>query len=179
MAPIPPMVLFGRSVGSVLSVDRQRAQEPQRHPEVTAASGAPLPDAPAARPSLLWPGQARRRLERWDWWLLGAAYLLAVAVRWAIRDAGPYTAEAAHYALSRHLWQGVDNVASLFPDVRPDDFSWFFWQRPLLCLLYWPAAQGGFAVYRAAHILVAGTVPGPAAMLLPPRGARPPAPAGA
>jgi hypothetical protein len=132
-----------------------------------------LPEAPAARPSLLWPGQVRRRLERWDWWLLGAAYVLAVAVRWTIRDAGPYTAEAAHYALSRHLWHGVDNVASLFPDVRPDDFSWFFWQRPLLCLLYWPAAQGGFAVYRAAHILVAGTVPVLAAILLRQMGARP------
>jgi hypothetical protein len=136
------------------------------------------PEAPAAvagpgRPSLLWPGQARRRLARWDPWLLGAAFVLAVAVRWAIRDAGPYTAEAAHYAMSRHLWDGVDNVASLFPDVRPDDFSWFFWQRPLLCLLYWPAALGGFESYRAAHILVAGTVPVLAAVLLRHLGARP------
>jgi hypothetical protein len=131
-----------------------------------------LPD-PAARPSLLWPGEARRRLERWDWWLLAGAYVLAVVVRWSIRDAGPYTAEAAHYALSRHLWHGVDNVASLFPDVRPDDFSWFFWQRPLLCLLYWPAAQGGFGAYRASHILVAGAVPALAAILLRHLGTRP------
>lgn len=87
-------------------------------------------------------------------------------VRWSILDAHPYTAEAAHYAMSLHLWHGVDNVGSLFSDVRPDDFSWFFWQRPLLCLLYWPAAQFGFDAYRGAHVLVAATVPVLAAALL-------------
>lgn len=118
------------------------------------------------RPSLLWPGQARERLLHWEWAPLAFAYLLAVLVRWSILDAQPYTAEAAHYAMSLHLWDGVDNVGSLFLDIEPDDFSWFFWQRPLLCLLYWPAAQFGFEAYRAAHILVAGTVPVLAAVLL-------------
>jgi hypothetical protein len=87
-------------------------------------------------------------------------------VRWSILDAHPYTAEAAHYAMSLHLWNGVDNVGSLFSDVRPDDFSWFFWQRPLLCLLYWPAAQSGFEAYRGAHVLVAASIPVLAAVLL-------------
>lgn len=121
---------------------------------------------PPARPSLLWPGQVRARLARWEWGPLTAAYVLAVAVRWSILDAHPYTAEAAHYAMSLHLWNGVGNVGSLFSDVRPDDFSWFFWQRPLLCLLYWPAAQLGFEAYRGAHVLVAGAVPVLAAVLL-------------
>jgi len=130
-----------------------------------------LPDA--ARPSLLWPGEARRRLPRREWWLLGAAYALALAVRWTIRGAQPYTAEAAHFAMSVNLWHGVRNIGSLFPDVRPDTFSWFFWQRPLLCLLYWPGAQMGFAAYRVQHVLVAATVPPLAALLLRHLGTRP------
>jgi hypothetical protein len=130
-----------------------------------------LPDA--ARPSLLWPGAVRERLRRGDWVWLALAYALAVAVRWSIRDAQPYTAEAAHYAMSLHLWHGVRNVGSLFLDIKPDTFSWFFWQRPLLCLLYWPAAQGGFGAYRAAHILVAGLVPVLAAVLLRQLGTHP------
>jgi hypothetical protein len=120
----------------------------------------------AARSSLLWPGRARARLARWEAGPLAAAFALAFLLRWSIRDAHPYTAEAAHYAMSLHLWNGIDNLGSLFPDVRPDDFSWFFWQRPLLCLLYWPAAQFGFEAYRAAHILVAAAVPVLAAVLL-------------
>ena len=122
--------------------------------------------ATTAPPSLLWPGRIRASLARWELAPLAAAFLLAFAVRWGIRDANPYTAEAAHYAMSLHLWNGVDNLGSLFPDVQPDDFSWFFWQRPLLLLLYWPAAQLGFEAYRAAHILVAATVPVLAAVLL-------------
>jgi hypothetical protein len=127
------------------------------------------------RPSLLVPGTARTaRLSRLDWSLLAAAALLAFAIRWSIRGAQPYTAEAAHYAMSLHLWHGTTNVGSLFADVKPDTFSWFFWQRPLLCLLYWPAAAlGGFPLYRASHILVAALVPALAATLLRHLGTRP------
>ncbi|MEA3166794.1 MAG: hypothetical protein QOJ26_1668 [Thermoplasmata archaeon] len=126
------------------------------------------------RPSLLWPGMERERLQRWDRWPLALVAALAFAVRWTIRDAHPYTAEAAHYALSLHLWHGVDNLDSVFADVVQDDFSWFFWQRPLLILLYWPAASlGGFAGYRIAHIVVASLVPVLAAVLLRQLGTRP------
>lgn len=133
----------------------------------------PAPEAAPVHPSLLWPGRARLPVPRREGPLLAAAAALAFAVRWTIRDAHPYTAEAAHYALSRNLWRGVDNVGSLFPDVVPDDFSWFFWQRPLLCLLYWPAAQLGFEAYRAAHIAVAAAVPVLATLLLRQLGTRP------
>ncbi len=147
----------------------------RRRPTATLKSPGPggvsLVDHPwdgraPGRPSLLWPGRFHAAVGRWEWWLLAAAFVLAAAVRWTILDAHPYTAEAAHYAMSLHLWNGIDNIGSLFPDVKPDDFSWFFWQRPLLCLLYWPAAQFGFDSYRAAHILVAASVPPLAALLL-------------
>lgn len=101
-----------------------------------------------------------------DPWVAAAAFALALAVRWTIRDVHPYTAEAAHYAMSRDLWHGVGNLGSLFPDVVVDDFSWFFWQRPLLCLLYAPAAAFGFEAYRIAHVVVAATVPALAIVLL-------------
>jgi hypothetical protein len=125
----------------------------------------PAPHAP--RPSLLWPGAVARPLARWDLWLLPAAYALALAVRWTILDAEPYTAEAAHYAMARGLWRGVDNVGSLFPDVVPDDFSWFFWQRPLLCLAFWPGAMlGGFTGFRVEHVLLSSAIPALSALLL-------------
>jgi hypothetical protein len=98
---------------------------------------------------------------------------LALAVRAAILDAHPYTAEAAHYAMARDLWHGVRNLDSLFDDVVPDTFSWFFWQRPLLCLLYWPGAQFGFTGFRVEHILVSSAVPVLAAVLLRQLGTRP------
>ncbi|MHB1261359.1 MAG: hypothetical protein ACYC2H_06550 [Thermoplasmatota archaeon] len=140
---------------------------------MTSAGPEGKPSRAPVRPSLLWPGQVRERLAAWDRWAFAAAFVLAATIRWTIRDVHPYTAEAAHYAMSRNLWQGVDNLGSLFPDVVVDDFSWFFWQRPLLCLLYAPAALFGFEAYRVAHILVASTVPVLAAVLLRQLGTRP------
>lgn len=133
--------------------------------------GAPLPGP--LRPSLLWPGRPRLPLARWDLWALAATYVLALAMRWSLLDAHPYTAEAAHYAMARGLWRGVDNVGSLFPDVVPDDFSWFFWQRPLLSLGFWPGAAFGFTAFRVEHILLSSTVPVLAALLLRQLGTRP------
>lgn len=125
------------------------------------------------RASLLWPGRPRLALARWDPWALAAAYLVALAVRWTILDAGPYTAEAAHYAMARNLWRGVDNLDSLFEDVVPDDFAWFFWQRPLLCLVFWPGASLGFTAFRVEHVLLSSLVPVLAATLLRQLGTRP------
>lgn len=127
----------------------------------------------APRASLLWPGRPRLALARWDLYALPAVFALALAVRWSILDAHPYTAEAAHYAMARGLWDGVDNIGSLFPDVVADDFSWFFWQRPLLCLLFWPGAALGFTAFRVEHVLLASAVPVLATILLRQLGTRP------
>lgn len=109
------------------------------------------------RPSLI-STQAPARLALRDAAVALALYAVAVGLRLSIRDAMPYTAEASHYFAARHLWHGSANIASIYPDVPHDDFSWFFWQRPLLSLLYAPAAALGFGAYRVAHILVASSL---------------------
>ena len=46
------------------------------------------------------------------------------------------------------------------------DLSWFFWQRPFLALPFYPFAAHSFEAYRAAHIVLASTVPALGAWLL-------------
>ena len=117
-----------------------------------------------SRASLLQPGRTPLALPRAEWWALAALYIAAFALRWIIRASQPYTAEASHFAVSLGLWDGTTNIGSLH-DVPHEDFSWFFWQRPLLTLPFWPFAHMGFEAYRTAHILLTSAL-APLAVLL-------------
>lgn len=115
---------------------------------------------------LLSPDAGPRRLGRLEGMAMAGLYVLALAIRWSLRDATPYTAEASHYFAARHLWMPTDQIRSVFDDVPPDDFTWFFWQRPLLSILYAPAAHLGFEAYRSVHVAVASLIPPLAAWLM-------------
>ncbi|MEK6975492.1 MAG: hypothetical protein AABY18_04020 [Candidatus Thermoplasmatota archaeon] len=106
------------------------------------------------------------RLENLDWLLLALLYVLAFSFRWDLRSAQPYIAETWHYFVARNLWHSVSNVFTFDPNAPPLDLSWFFWQRPLLALPFFPFAAHSFAAYRAAHIVLVSTVPALGAWLL-------------
>lgn len=114
--------------------------------------------------SLLQPRQVATRLERVDWLLLALLYLVAFSFRWDLRSAQPYIAETWHYFVARNLWESAANVVTL--EGTRLDLSWFFWQRPFLALPFYPFAAHSFEAYRAAHIVLASTVPALGAWLL-------------
>jgi hypothetical protein len=116
--------------------------------------------------SLLTPGLAPATLERLDWVLLSALYLAAFLIRWSLRDANPYTAEATHFIVSKGLWHSVTTIRYIDGIGGYDDYSWFFWQRPMLVLTLWPFASISFEAYRAAHIVAASSIPFLGAWLL-------------
>ena len=118
------------------------------------------------RSSLLTPCETARPLRRLDWLLLAATYVLAVGLRWGLRDVHPYTAEATHFVVAQGLWDSATNIR--YPDVASpfEDYTWFFWQRPLLALPFWPAAQHSFLAYRTMHVLLVGAAPALGAWLL-------------
>lgn len=115
-------------------------------------------------PSLLQPGGKPTPLSERDWFLLAGLYLLALALRWDLRDAQPYLAESWHYFAAVHLWERGSNVAVVGGGVL--DLAWFFWQRPLLSLPFHPFALHSFEAYRAAHIVAVASVPPLGAWLL-------------
>lgn len=112
-------------------------------------------------------------LEALDAFVLALLYLVAFALRWELRSAQPYTAEAFHFFVAANLWDSVTNVVG--PDMVPLDASWFFWQRPFLTLPFWPFAAHSFAAYRAAHIVLTATIPALGFWLLRSLGIRRPA----
>ena len=117
-------------------------------------------------PSLLQPGQVAAALPRWDLVLLAATYLVTVAARWSLRDVHPYTAEATHFVVAKGLWDSTTNIRYVDFIGGYDDYSWFFWQRPLLSLPFWPAAQHSFGAYRVTHLLLVAAAPALGAWLL-------------
>lgn len=121
--------------------------------------GTNLETRKRARTSLLVPGTHAPRLERSDLALLLSIYVLAFILRWALRAANPYTAEATHFIVSRGLWDSVTTIRYLDGIGGYEDYSWFFWQRPLLVLTLWPFANLSFEAYRGAHIMMTAAVP--------------------
>lgn len=109
--------------------------------------------------SLLAPGKLAKKLGHIDLLLLAGLYLLALTMRWALRDANPYTAEATHFVVARGLWDSTTTIRYLDGIGGHEDYSWFFWQRPMLALTLWPFASLGFDAYRATHIAIASLVP--------------------
>ncbi len=128
--------------------------------------GAAATASAARRSSLLTPSTPAWALDRLDLALLVALYLFAVLMRWSLRDANPYTAEATHFIVSRDLWHSVTTIRYLDGIGGYEDYSWFFWQRPMLVLTLWPFASLSFEAYRAAHIVLVSTIPLLAAWLL-------------
>lgn len=133
--------------------------------------GAHAPTSPASvKPrerwtSLLQPGRHAHPLQPGDWLLVGLLYLAAFSFRWDLHAAQPYIAETWHYYTARHLWDSSSNVVIDSAGGRLD-LSWFFWQRPFLALPFYPFASQSFEAYRAAHVVLASTVPALAAWLL-------------
>lgn len=128
-------------------------------PPPTVGLNPSLSPPTPTRQSLLTPGVAPARLDRRDVALLAAMYLLAFLLRWSLRDANPYTAEATHFIVSRDLWDSVTTIRYVDGIGGYEDYSWFFWQRPLLVLTLWPFANVSFEAYRAAHIVATSTIP--------------------
>lgn len=122
--------------------------------------------APRRRASLLTPGVAPDALGRHDVLLLAAVYVLAFAARWALRSANPYTAEATHFVVAQGLWESATTIRYMDGIGGHEDYSWFFWQRPMLSLTLAPFAHASFEAYRAAHIVLAATIPALGAWLL-------------
>lgn len=143
----------------------QAAQTPPLAPRPSVAAPGTTA-APAPRWSLLTPGKVAGRLERFDAVLFVAIYLMAFLLRWSLRHANPYTAEATHFIVSRGLWDSATSIRYLDGIGGYEDYSWFFWQRPMLVLTLWPFASLSFEAYRGAHIVLASTVPLLAAWLL-------------
>lgn len=123
-------------------------------------------DPRPARPSLLRPGVIAAALPRLDLLLFALLYAVTVAARWSLRDANPYTAEATHFVVAKGLWHSVTNIRYADGIGGYDDYSWFFWQRPLLTLPFWPVAQHSFLAYRTTHLLIVATAPALGAWLL-------------
>src|ERR1041385_5777816 len=120
-------------------------------------SSTPVQPRGGSRASLLQPGQSATFLAPIDWVLLALLYVLAFVLRWDLRSAQPYIAETWHYFVAQHLWHS--RLGNVVVAGGPLDLSWFFWQRPLLTLPFHLFALHSFAAYRAAHIVLASTVP--------------------
>lgn len=121
------------------------------------------------RPGLLAPN-AVAPLTRAAWVTAGSLYLLAWAVRFPILDSHPYTAEAAHYWIARHLWDAGNNLYAI--DGWHSEVPWLFWQRPLFSLLLWPGAAVSFPAYRILHLAFTAAIPSLGFLLLRSLGAR-------
>lgn len=115
--------------------------------------------------SLLQVGRRATPLDASDLLALPLLWLAAFSFRWDLRNVAPYIAETWHFHVARNLWSSdLPNVI----DLAGHDLglSWFFWQRPMLTLPFWPLAQHSFAAYRAGHIALASAVPALAYALL-------------
>jgi hypothetical protein len=87
-----------------------------------------------------------------------AIFFVALLPRSQQVGAPPYGDEAGHFTVSQLLASTTSRVVSLYGG-HVDDYSHFFWQRPLHFLIMWSGARFGFTGFRVEAILLASLIP--------------------
>lgn len=85
-------------------------------------------------------------------------FLAALALRVVFVWARPIVDEPLHYLVARELWHFKWAAFDIdgFPKPSPE---WFFWQRPMFALAYWPSAQFGFTAFRIESVVMGSLIP--------------------
>jgi hypothetical protein len=99
------------------------------------------------------------RLRGHDALLAAVLYAAGLAARWPLVDAFPYGDEGIHWYNSRHWLEKVpDDVTDVYGATW-----WHAWwiglQRPLWYILFMPAAEAGFEVWRMQVAILAAFLP--------------------